>query len=261
MSYLKKKRLVLMKSKTFRGYMKTVSGYPLTLSNCMENGLINLKISGNSVQNGTPTPQNPIEVQSVGDYDETTQKYKITIKINDEDSAIIYLDEPLRKCGDVADYIDYKNRKVIRNIYKYNFAGTEKFYFTPGATANGFFQQRCALQPLIATGSAQYGYGNFLPNLRQYWNKWTDETLHFGQNNGVLYVITREQFTTDTEVYNYLSNNGTNDIYVIYILREPFEEDIDREQIIIDKGSNVITADTQLLPSNMEAEYYSYKEE
>ena len=46
MNYLKKKRLSLMKNKQFCGYMKTVSGYPLTLSNCMENGLINISVAG-----------------------------------------------------------------------------------------------------------------------------------------------------------------------------------------------------------------------
>lgn len=39
----------------------------------------------------------------------------------------IYLDEPLRKIGEYADYIDYKNKKVVRNIYKRVFVGTENW--------------------------------------------------------------------------------------------------------------------------------------
>ena len=30
----------------------------------------------------------------------------------------IYLNEPLRKVGDYADYIDFENRKVVRNVFK-----------------------------------------------------------------------------------------------------------------------------------------------
>ena len=40
---------------------------PITLQKCKEANLVDYKIYGNSVQDGTPTPDNPIEIQSVGD--------------------------------------------------------------------------------------------------------------------------------------------------------------------------------------------------
>ena len=40
---------------------------PLTLHNSHGQNLTNYKIYGNSIQNGTPTPEAPIEVESVGD--------------------------------------------------------------------------------------------------------------------------------------------------------------------------------------------------
>lgn len=43
-------------------------GYPLVMENCKKNKRMKqLEIFGNSVQDGTPTPDNPIEVQSVGE--------------------------------------------------------------------------------------------------------------------------------------------------------------------------------------------------
>lgn len=36
-------------------------------------------ITGNTVQNGTPTPENPVDVQGVGDYDSETGLYKIPV--------------------------------------------------------------------------------------------------------------------------------------------------------------------------------------
>ena len=44
-------------------------GYPLTA----------WSITGNTVQNGTPTPENPVDVQCVGDYDSETGLYKIPV--------------------------------------------------------------------------------------------------------------------------------------------------------------------------------------
>ncbi len=46
----------------------TAEGYPLTMQNCKANKKMKqLEIYGNSIQDGTPTPDNPIEVESVGE--------------------------------------------------------------------------------------------------------------------------------------------------------------------------------------------------
>lgn len=58
------------------------------------------------------------EFGSVGDYDDITGKYKISVKVNDEEVALtnIYLNEPLRKVGEYADYIDFIKQIVVRNV-------------------------------------------------------------------------------------------------------------------------------------------------
>ena len=182
--------------------------------------------------------------------------YKIPIKINAEDTADIYLDEPLRKCGEYADYVDYKNKKVIRQIGKYYIPSGQ--HFDGGSvTDKGLYRYFFASDPFMIAGSKLPGYGNFLQNLEQSWPLWEDETLHFGQVNGQIYIILNNHYENDIDIYNYLSNNGANDIYVIYILREPIEEDINTEKIQIKQGTNIISAETVLEPSNMEASYYS----
>lgn len=45
----------------------TASGYPCVLEGSVGMPVLDYKIYGNSVQDGTPSPENPIEVQSVGD--------------------------------------------------------------------------------------------------------------------------------------------------------------------------------------------------
>ena len=48
---------------------RIISGIPpLTLNNSLGEDLINYKVYGNSIQDGTPTTSDPIEIKSVGDY-------------------------------------------------------------------------------------------------------------------------------------------------------------------------------------------------
>lgn len=64
------------------GVRKTVSGYPCTLDKSNGKPVTSYKIYGNTVQNDTPTPENPVEVQSVGEpvtEGENSGKYEIPV--------------------------------------------------------------------------------------------------------------------------------------------------------------------------------------
>lgn len=65
--YLRRKIWTLNRSGKFRGYLRTVSGYPVTLTDCMAGQPVSLAVDGNAVQDGTPTPDNPVDVQLCGD--------------------------------------------------------------------------------------------------------------------------------------------------------------------------------------------------
>ena len=70
MNYLQKKKLAFMSIvNQIKGFVRTVSGIPpLTLPDCVDNdSIINYTIDGNSIQDGTPTPETPVEVESVGE--------------------------------------------------------------------------------------------------------------------------------------------------------------------------------------------------
>lgn len=79
-------------------------GYPLVLENCKKNKRMKqLEVYGNSVQDGTPTPEEPIEVQSVGELVTDTNdvnygKYKVPIvtrgnNLIDSDLWLNYFDK------------------------------------------------------------------------------------------------------------------------------------------------------------------------
>lgn len=91
--------------------------------------VINYKIYGNSIQNGTPSTESPVEIQSVGDLvtDTTSEyygKYKIILS-GCEQEIPIYLNAPLRQRGNVADYIDFENQQVVRMIEVVDDTGTK----------------------------------------------------------------------------------------------------------------------------------------
>ena len=62
---LRRKRYVLMNSGVWKGHIRNISGNPVTLDKAM--GLQTLEVLGNSIQDGTPSPDNPVEVVGVGE--------------------------------------------------------------------------------------------------------------------------------------------------------------------------------------------------
>ena len=64
MMNLRRKRLRLMRDTQWRGYARTAEGNPITLSQVRS--MVNLSVLGNSAQDGTPSPDNPVEVVGTG---------------------------------------------------------------------------------------------------------------------------------------------------------------------------------------------------
>lgn len=91
-----------------------------------ENRIIKCQIENGSVATEyeqyipAPSIENPQQINSVGEYDEITGKYKIPITIGDSNQKSqtynILLDEPLRKSGEYCDYIDFKKQTVVKNV-------------------------------------------------------------------------------------------------------------------------------------------------
>ena len=407
MNYLQKKKLAFMSIvNRVKGIVRTVTGVlPLTLTNCVdEKSIIDYTLYGQSVQNGTPTPETPIEVESVGEYDETTGKYKIPIKVsgknllspqkwvsgqhsdgiiaypnvnyitsmgenyieanltawqgvasekfeyakfntvgfkinknqvvddytiyyiglqgydvdgkktafkqlstsvvadkeyvfkknngsfefglsttsvrlcilsrsqaitglrvydfystNDAETGYepyhepittnIYLDEPLRKIGDYADYIDFENGKVVRNVKDIRLnkcTGTYTWIGKKGVTFNSALDKN-------------YDHRKGLCNRNSRCTANGDEniTMWLGVSSRVIYwigILDYLGLTTVTEMNEWLTNNPT---YVFYGTDIPTEIPITLPTIPTFKGTSIITADTTIQPSNAEITYYS----
>ena len=82
---LQRKKLAFMAIvNRIKGFVRSAVGtFSLNLSDCVDSSsLINLSVSGNTAQSGTPSPDNPVEVEGVGDYYNEIGKYKIPINVH-----------------------------------------------------------------------------------------------------------------------------------------------------------------------------------
>ena len=166
----------------------------------------------------------------------------------------IYLDEPLRKVGDYADYIDFKNSIVVRKTH--TIALSECSYnprnalLDNGFVRAGYFEPPSSVQFLGGVGRP--GFCNVLPRVTS-WYIQTSEGIRFGQGNKMFYIFTKSTYASKAELLNYLGEAKAT-----YILKTPIETSISLPILPTFKGlTTIYEAGTTIQPSNMEAEYYS----
>lgn len=363
----------------------TVSGVIPQTKFSIISDAINYQIWGNSVQNGTPSPDNPVEIQSVGDLvtDETSEyygKYKIPIKIcgnnllnintfepyktgritidgdtityngswyisNDidlkagttvtcsfnmtgydatasasnkwriqyadgtysptymdsgdnislikdaskimiyvsqgasvsatisniqlefgtvateyeqyrEETINIYIDEPLRKIGDFADYIDFLRGKVVRNIIKdilevrgLSSIGTVDGYYNYNRLYNS--------RKVINDQNQKQVFSNKMIGLSiADYKSYVGECISCNNSNTAIFLkISNNRFSEySIAAANQWLNENPVDIY--YVVNTPIEESITLEPIPLQDGINNIITETTIQPSNVVVEYY-----
>ena len=170
----------------------------------------------------------------------------------------IYLDAPLRKIGDYADYIDSERDVVVRNVGIHHFSGAEKWNIYDGNTSDGgkvFYLDNSVKQ--------QPYYKDILSNYLKNSNdtglisSWVSGEGRFQHNNDVfasskrIYISTNLQ--TVTEFKNWLENNN---VYVIFSLKTPTEEPINLPKLPKTQAKTMIyEVGTTIEPSNMYGKY------
>ena len=161
-----------------------------------------------------------------------------------QSTQYVYLDEPLRKVGDCADYIDVNTGEVVRMVGKVDQIG---FFNNYGLTSNGsFYRHYITLNPAMVKGTRLLGYSNVLPCNVNGWDSWQEEQLYLGQSNTGIYIITSQSYNSWEDLKNYLTNNGQNELEILYQLEAPTTETI--EVPLIPNGAK-ITVLTTLVPS------------
>lgn len=235
----------------------TVSGYPMTVTDHLggEN-VLDYKIYGNSIQNGTPAADTPIDIQSVGDLVTDTAseyygKYDIPLYVGGALITHIYLNAPLRKVGNSADYIDFKTQKVVRYIKEQTFNGSEAWNY----------RDSDHLLHVSVPGLASSAYcvsTHFLDENRKdssttpYLRPVTNVLRLYQQPSNILW-------STAAEFKAFLTAQKTagTPLIVDYVLSTPTEESISAADFSLPDGGIVsMAAGTNTAPSKIDLEYY-----
>ena len=167
-------------------------------------------------------------------------------------STLINLNEPLRKIGTYADYIDFENKKVIKNIKIETLTTTS---WSKYSTYNTYF-------------TAQFSNAKYAINTPCFCNFYEGKNSGSGTSYGngkawfqndptyKRFYISDDNCTTLDSLKAYLADlAAVTPIKVAYVLNEPTEETIELPEIQTHKGTNILSVDTTVQPSNIEVTY------
>ena len=196
------------------------------------------KVFGNYSLIDSPSDSSVKIMEYLGNYNETNNKYSIPINIGDKNINIL-LDEPLRKLGNVSDYIDLENRIVVRKIGEKVFDGTEEFF----ANENGI--------------NYRLEHNHSIPSISNYYsNNLSDET-HFNSTDNYQNIYFRVD--QDVESFKLLLQERYNNnlpLKVLYVLSNEYFENINFSDFEINDNDNVTSCDNKTLcASNIQVEF------
>lgn len=194
-----------------------------------DNGkIMDMMLYGKSSQDGTPTPDNPVEIKSV-----VNPKVEV-LNENGTESQIVTIPYtlnavPVSSGGNVtingqqyvADYVDVEKGKLYRKVKRLNLKDVDDISVTHGFHSNGNGYLSFGL---LGLGSASKEYQ---PISNQYkGSEWTNKSgyVYIPSDNDIIFVDDR---FTDKQAAIKL----VQDTYVIYTLSTQTEEDLSLEQI------------------------------
>lgn len=191
-------------------------------------------------------------------------EYAICNIINDSTNILItgkpvitniYLNEPLRKIGDYADYIDYKNKKVVRSIKEATFTGNEGWVLD----SMGLSYERVRLSLGLVYKTV---YCNVGVHSDASWNETTFSVQADNEGNIRFYrpfyagIITTEATLGNWKAYLSERYANGNPIVLDYAIPTPTEEAIEIPEISTFKGTNIFDIDTSIKPSEIKVNYW-----
>lgn len=270
MKYLhKKKFLIMTMAEKIRGFLRTVSGIPpLTLKGCVDkDSIINYTIRGNILQSSTPDHNSPAEMKVVGDFDESTGKYKVPITIDGEHTVNIYLDNPLRSIGKWRDYIDFEKKQLVRYIYSEKITKVREMSSMTGTYK--VFLSNISKNPDSSTHGTYIGpaISNFFSTAVKdgydYYQSLTSMGGVIGSYRTGAGASTVAYTFSDSRIKSVSAATAAigNGFEVCYVLANPTAEHIDLPEVVAKTGTVICSVDTKTPPSNMKVSYYSYYKE
>lgn len=179
----------------------------------------------------------------------------------------IQLDEPLRSIYNKTDYVDFKSKKVVRNVHEFIVRKSNLIRKNPSFEHsygwNGynfmFDVDRYYVNPYTRWAITTY----FADANEIYSNALTKPYLFQGSSNKypkeAYFVTTPASSETVTDFGNWIEEKYTEGkpVKLVYAIAEPIEENVDLPEIFTLKGTSIIEVNSSIPPSNMEVKYIS----
>lgn len=170
----------------------------------------------------------------------------------------IYLDKPLMK----KEQLDYANKNVIRQLKEVVFDGTENWYVN-GEVSDGLVRYFIGGMPAKYDKlGPQPTYSNMFLQTKTINANWyelnTCQTWTFTTQAGWFGVcVSAEDYPTVDDFKSFLATKySEGNPLKAYIIKPKEQQSIDLPKLKTHKGTNVISVDTDIQPSNMQIQYY-----
>ena len=234
----------------------TQSGVTLTFDDLINPTLQDLQIKGNTLQTGTPTPDNPIPIETV-----TEEQVIQVINNNITTNYSLSLGSiELCKIGNYQDYIYKQNYNwyIHKVIDKVVLNGAEaNVSISNSGTVNWFYCFKNLNQNTPGEGN-----GYVLSNYYR-----ANTVYNPNTNQGICVTKTskeiRIRYGQEDTLSNFLNWVSTHNIDVYYVMTTPTDTQItdttlinQLENISITKGNNVITTENNTLPFDVSMTVY-----
>lgn len=169
---------------------------------------------------------------------ETTTPYQPYIKPT---TTNIYLDEPLRKLGEYADYIDYENQKVVRNI---GYVKNVKYIGSKDSTGKLL---QCTTPPNISIWTIASEKYNMISTYYE------NASLHYSRTGSGYYIVMYggSIWIRDVDLLPVVVSQQDIEVGLCYQLSTPIEEQITLLSISLPSGTVTIDTDTNIKPSKL----------
>lgn len=179
----------------------------------------------------------------------------------------IQLNEPLRSVNGKTDYLDFKTKKVIRNIHEMTIRRSDvvnkSLFYSNNYGWNGF-EVTLPSEYYFVNSYTTWGLSTYFVNpSNQYSNALTKPYLYVNSANGTkkwMYFVTTptsSQSLSDFRAWVEEKYTEGKPVKLVYARAEPIEENVDLPEILTLKGTSIIEVNSSIPPSNIEVKYIS----
>ena len=231
----------------------SAKGDSIHLDDAIDQFVVGLRVFGKTTQDGTPTPEAPVELESVVNPAVTVNNQTMLVPYTLHGIPVTsggnYTDENGQQW--ICDEVDFARGVYVKRVAQKVFNGNSSESWGKYVTQQ--YEGFSIIESDMAVGTRQKGYCNRLPIHKALS---AEPGLWLGVGNNIIYAPNTMSFATDVAGWRtWLSNNPMT---VQYILATPIETPLSEEELAAfaalrtNRGSTTVSNDAS---AHMEIEY------